>query len=136
MTFCLADPDALYRTRVPVDVPAPDGPDRQECVVLFRLLPAEEARELAVEGDEAYLRGIVGGWKGIFDHGGEPLEFTDENVAALAAIPYFARALADAYGSFLLGLPGKTSAKPRATGAARRAGRTKSKKTRQRSGSG
>ena len=135
MTFRLADPDKLYRTPVSVDVPAENGPEPQECVLLFRLLTPTAARDLAIEGDEEYLRAVLGGWEGIVDHAGEPLELSDESIAVLGAIPYFARAVAEAYQRFLVGLPGKTSAKPRPTGAAARPARTKSKKTRRRSGS-
>ncbi|MXW02215.1 MAG: hypothetical protein F4X59_01165 [Holophagales bacterium] len=116
MTFRLADPDALYRTTVAVDVPAEDGFERRECIVLFRLITRPEAAAALLKGDEAYMRAAVGGWEGIADHDGSALEFSDENLVKLAGISYFARAVQEEHERFLLGLPGKTSRQPSATG--------------------
>lgn len=116
MTFRIADPDALYPTTVEVSVPGAGEP--QECEIEFRLRPPEALQKLLGKGDEEYLRGIVGGWSRIEGADGKALEYSDENLATLAALPYFVRSVLDAYDRFLLGLPGKTSAQPRATGAA------------------
>ncbi len=131
MTFRLADPKAAYPTPVVVDVPAADGPQRHECVLHFRLLSGEKYRDLAAEGDAALLRRVVAGWDDISAADGEPLEFSAENLSALTDIPYFSRAVVDAYLLFMAGLPGKTSARPRSGGSAGKAG-TRSKRTRRR----
>lgn len=129
MTFRLADQAAVYPTGVRIDVPGVDGPEAHECTLHFRLLDAEVARKLALESDEAFFLNALAGWEGIAAHDGSPLEFTPENVALLAAIPYFVRGASSAYDRFVMGLPGKTSAPPRSTGSAPGAAATRSKRT-------
>ncbi|MCY3928956.1 MAG: hypothetical protein OXG81_11845 [Acidobacteria bacterium] len=136
MAFRLADPEATYPTPVAIEVPAADGKtEKFGCVLHFRLLEASEVRDLALEGDEAYLAGVLAGWEEISDFDGEPLEFNEKNVEKLARIGYFTRSVAEAYGRFSQGLPAKNSVAPLATGSARGAARTRRKKTRARSAS-
>lgn len=137
MAFRLADPEATYATPVAIEVPAADGKTEEfGCVLHFRLLEASRVRDLALEGDEAYLAGILAGWEEIADFDGEPLEFSGENVEKLARIAYFTRAVAEAYDRFSQGLPAKNSAAPLADGSAGGAARTKRKKMHARSASG
>ena len=118
MTFRVADPDALYRVAVPIDVPGEDGPVRHECTLAFRLLDAPATEKLVLETDRAYVAGVVAGWEGIEGADGKPLAFSEENLALLADIPYFARAVVLEHSRWQMGLPGKTSATPRSTGSA------------------
>ncbi|MXW01571.1 MAG: hypothetical protein F4X59_17425 [Holophagales bacterium] len=117
MTLRLADPDALYPTRVEVDVPGVDKP--LECVLHFRLLEPADVRELLLDGDVEYFAGVVADWEEVEDHEGNPLEFSRENVEKLGRIQYVVASVVRAYGEFVQGLPGKTSARSRVNGAPR-----------------
>lgn len=137
MAFRLADPEATYRTPVAIAVPAAGGrTEKLGCILHFRLLGATEVRDLALEGDEAYLAGILAGWEEVSDFDGEPLEFNEENVEKLARIGYFTRSVAAAYDRFSQGLPVKNSVASLANGSAGGAALTKRKKTHARSASG
>jgi hypothetical protein len=104
---------------VTIDVPVPAGGTEPRLVEFsFRLLPASKARRLLLEGDAAFLQGVIGGWQNIFSANGSPLPYSAENLDLLADVPYVARAIADAYGRFSQALPGRTSAPRPGTGAA------------------
>jgi len=117
VTFRLADPDALYPVDASIDVPTERGFEPRPCRLLFRMMSIEEESELAAAGDREYLAGVLGGWDGIEDHDGSPLEFGADNAARLGRVSYFVVGVQRAYRAWLLALPGKTSPRPRGTGA-------------------
>lgn len=119
MTFKLADPEALYRVEVPVDVPQPDGSfEEQTFTALFRLVETNVWTGAALDSDEAFLKAVLAGWEGIADADGSPLQWSDEMVEKLAGQGYWARAVHAAYHRWAAALPGKTSAQLLAAGAA------------------
>ncbi len=114
--FQLADQNTVFDYPVQVDVPGPGGrPLRQTFTAHFRLLPADELKDLTEDGvgDAVFLKRILAGWDDITDADGKPLKCTDANIEKLAAIGYFAAAVGRAYSSFAMGLPAKNSAPPR-----------------------
>ena len=97
--FKLASPDTLYRTDVEVVVPQEKGGAQAfDIVVLMRCLPHDHYLDYTVKGDAEVVRQVVGGWEGIEDEAGEPLPFTQENLATLSGLPYFSAAVLFAYG--------------------------------------
>ena len=63
----------------------------------LQILDSDQYRQLAGQGDEATIRGVVRGWGGIGDEQGQPLPFSDDNRDALARHPGFVSAVVLAY---------------------------------------
>ncbi len=95
--FQLARPDQKYPTKVVVQVPVEAGTEAQEMTCHFLVLPTHEANRLAKEGDDAFLRAVIGDWEGIADADGDPLPCTEANVQQVSRIGYFATAAVAAY---------------------------------------
>lgn len=87
------------------------GETPAECEVEVVLLASDEAAALR-EGDVAFVRAVVRGWSGIKDREGRPIEYGEVARDRLGNVPYFARALADAYLRWAAGLPVKNSVAP------------------------
>lgn len=99
----------------PVKIRAPKGDgsgevEEHRIEVLYELLGGKEAAALQdIEGAEAdaQVLGKIKGWKDVVSADGEPLEFTAENLAALADVPYIAKALGFGLLQASVGAPAK-----------------------------
>ena len=108
--FKLADPKQTYRYPVTINVPVGEGKvEPGEFTAEFRLLPADEVDNNALENDLKYVEAVLFGWDGIADHTGKPLKFNATNRDRLAKIGYFVMGISQAYRNFSIGLPAKNS---------------------------
>ncbi len=76
------------------------GGDGFEFTARFIYKPKAEVDELAAQGDQAFLDGVLAGWEGIDDESGEPLPDTAENRARLFGYPAIRKALIKGYFAF------------------------------------
>ena len=95
--FRLPKADDTYPTKVTVRQPSGDAHRVVKCTVIFRLLGASEAADLAVQGDHVFLKRAIAGWEDVSDENGDAIPCDDENIARVAQVPYFAAAAVGAY---------------------------------------
>lgn len=95
--FKLAHPDTLYPTEVDILVPAADGAETQRATLLFRCLGVTEFADLSRQGDAALLERAIGGWEGILDHEGRPVEFGSGRLGELLDLPFFVQGAVNGY---------------------------------------
>ncbi|MDD9822311.1 MAG: hypothetical protein OXU98_05430 [Gammaproteobacteria bacterium] len=114
--FKLADENTTYDYPVTVRVPAAGGRAQEQTFTAhFRLLPADEVRQMTDDGssNKDFLKRILAGWDGIHDAKGKALPYNASNLEKLANINYFTTAVGQAYAAFAMGLPAKNSKPPR-----------------------
>ena len=111
MTFVPADADAIYRVPIEIPVPGRDlAPTIQRFVAHCRLVVGDAYDDLLLQGDEAFVEGVLVDWEDVRDAAGEPMDCTAAARAQYARIQYFAHGFGASYLRFITGLPGKTSA--------------------------
>lgn len=106
--FRLPNPDEQFPTDVVVRAPSEDGWEDCSIQIHFRFRDSDRVRALVEDGDDGtFLEAVIGDWRGVCDEAGAEMPCTPANIARVASISYFARAVVDAY--FARFDPGKNS---------------------------
>ena len=114
--FTLTD-DYTYTWPVTIHVPADGGtttPHEIKCT--FKVLPDDELKELLAKNledeDGDLIKRVWIDWDLVNGSNKKPLEFNDENLARMVAVPYVRAAVTAAYFKSVAGAKIKNSPKP------------------------
>jgi len=88
-----------------VSYPVDGGVFKEEKIsIRIKLLPAKGFQALIKQADDGlFIRDILLGWEGVADDDGKALEFSEQTRDALAQVPYFVRAVINAYAEASVG---------------------------------
>jgi len=97
--FVIQKHDTPINWPVVVEVPVDGGKtDRQEFTAQFVMLGKDEIDALAIQGDAAFIRGVLVGWgEDVKDPDGKAIKFGKKPLAEMTRRPYICRALISAY---------------------------------------